>query len=96
MTINDPDLLDPGDLATVRVIEAIVNHYYALVRPDRVPFDRLSVTMDLTVASNLGHVDLDRLLDAAPSDLAHDVGGIVRHLDRETGGLRGGFVPRCR
>ena len=40
-------------------------------------------------------LDLNKLLKADDSNLAHDVFGIDRHLNRETGKLENCFVPRC-
>lgn len=61
-----------------------------------IKFDALSLSMDLTVCSNRGHVNLATLLESADSVFAHDLDGIVNHLDRETGELADCFVPRCR
>ena len=56
---------------------------------------RLEVTMDLTACHLNGRrLDLEGLLTATPSDLIHDVAGIIRHIDRETGKLTGCFLPR--
>lgn len=58
-----------------------------------VPDDLL---MDLTACHLNGcTIDLPRLLAAPDTDFAHDVFGIRRHIDRETGGLGGCFLPRC-
>ena len=58
--------------------------------------DRLTLAMDLTACHLNGcPLDLDRLLGASEADFAHDIAGIVRHLDRETGQLGDCFVPRC-
>lgn len=40
-------------------------------------------------------LDFDELATFPKSDFAHDVAGIQRHIDRETGELGGCFVPRC-
>lgn len=37
---------------------------------------------------------LEELLAADKFNFAHDIGGIYRNLDRETGLLVGGFLPR--
>ena len=55
----------------------------------------LTVEMDVTAAHANGcPLDLERLLAADDLDFAHDVWGIVDHIDRETGALKGGFHPR--
>lgn len=57
--------------------------------------DVLSVQMDLEACHSNGcPLDLERMQEAKQSDLMHDVGGIRRHLDRDTGALRDFFVPR--
>ena len=57
--------------------------------------DVLRTSMDLTVCHLNGHpLDLPRLLAFPLGDFGHDVNGIRRHLDRQTGELTGGFQPR--
>ncbi len=59
--------------------------------------DRMSFAMDMA-AANGGNgnqfIDFDRLLAADNMNFAHDVFGIMRHIDRTTGHLGGCFVPR--
>jgi hypothetical protein len=60
--------------------------------------DRLGVLMDLCAADGRnGNPPLDykRLLEFPRGDFAHDLLGIYKHLDRTTGKLTGGFLPRC-
>jgi hypothetical protein len=40
-------------------------------------------------------LDLEMFLSADDFNFVHDVAGIVRHLDRETGELTDFFLPRC-
>lgn len=40
-------------------------------------------------------LDLDKLASADDFNFAHDVFGIARHIDRETGKIGDCFVPRC-
>lgn len=57
--------------------------------------DRISILMDI-LATHANGCPL-RLADLANADdynFAHDVFGIGRHLDRETGKLTGHFLPR--
>lgn len=56
----------------------------------------MSLMMDLDSVPDL---DLDGLLAASGFDFAHDICGIMRHMDRRTypGKLQNCFVPRyCR
>lgn len=56
----------------------------------------LDTEMDITATHANGcPLDLDKLLAADKFNFAHDVGGIRKHLDRNTGQLRDCFLPRC-
>ena len=55
----------------------------------------LDTFMDLTATLASGRrLRLAELAAASDIDFIHDVCGIRRHLDRKTGQLRDGFVPR--
>lgn len=57
--------------------------------------DRLSLEMDLTATHLNGcPLDLGALLGADEFNFAHDVCGIQRHIDRNTGKLTRCFLPR--
>lgn len=57
--------------------------------------DLLSVQMDLEACHTHGcPLDLERLGNADQTNLMHDVAGIRRHLNRETGQLENCFLPR--
>lgn len=60
--------------------------------------ERLDVTMSITaVHANGCPLDLQRWLDADDFNFTHDVIGIARHINTETGGLNDFFRPRfCR
>lgn len=61
-----------------------------------VPFDRLSIIIDLVVTNANGNpIDFEKLLNARDEDFFHDVGGIIRYIDRTTGKLEECFSPRC-
>ena len=52
--------------------------------------------MDIEACHSNGRpLDLQKLLAADDGTFGHDVFGIRRHLDRETGKLGGCFLPRC-
>lgn len=58
--------------------------------------DALSLTMDLSAChANGTPLDVDALLSSDDADFAHDVFGITRYIDRETGTLGSCFLPRC-
>lgn len=55
----------------------------------------IQLLMDITGTHCNGFpLDLARLLAADDFNFAHDVGGIVRHVNRETGQLMDQFTPR--
>jgi hypothetical protein len=60
-----------------------------------VQVDRLSMLMDLdAVHTRVMPLDLTALLNADAANFAHDIGGIRRHLNRDTIQLEDFFVPR--
>lgn len=57
--------------------------------------DRLSTTMDIAACHANGNpLRLADLLATDNFNFIHDVGGIIRHIDRNTGKLTGHFSPR--
>lgn len=78
------------------LISTIVDRIEAIVEAQDGVLDRLSTAMDLTACHANGcPLDLPKLAAADNFNLAHDVFGIARHLDRKTGKLRDYFDPRC-
>jgi hypothetical protein len=58
---------------------------------------RMSFIMDILAADGVNGndpINLDALAGADDMNFAHDVAGIVRHIDRSTGKLTDCFVPR--
>ncbi len=86
--------LNPHDLVAV---EQIVNRMWALAIKHDIPTgEKINLHMDLTACHNHGcPLDLQKLLKAPDFDFMHDVLGIGRHLNRETGQLEDCFLPRC-
>lgn len=85
----NPHLTFDAIEATLPVFKRALKLYQEL----DVDCDSLSLHMDLALCHQTTLLDLERLLEARDADFAHDVGGIVRHLDRETGHLKDCFVP---
>lgn len=57
--------------------------------------DVLSLTMDITACHASGNpLKLTELLAADDFNFTHDVFGIMRHIDRESGELMDHFYPR--
>lgn len=64
-------------------------------RPGYMYQTKLEAIMDLSaVAANGCPMHFDMLLMAPTEDFWHDILGIYRHLNRETGHLGDGFLPR--
>ncbi len=58
-------------------------------------FDRQSTLMDISATHANGcRLRLKELLEADDFNFLHDVCGIARHIDRETGKIGGCFSPR--
>lgn len=56
--------------------------------------------MDLEMTIYATHLngcplDLQKLLDSEPFDFAHDILGMIRHINKDNGSLNNFFVPRC-
>ena len=56
--------------------------------------DVLSLEMDISATHLSCPLKLQELLDADDFNFAHDVGGIQRHINRESGELENFFLPR--
>lgn len=52
-------------------------------------------TQESRATARRSRLDLERLAGFPDFDFAHDVYGIMRHMDRTTGKLGGCFLPRC-
>jgi hypothetical protein len=73
--------------------EQVVDRYLRLSGESRAR--KLVYLMDvLATHANGCPLDLAALANASDLDLAHDMGGIIRHIDRKTGQLTGCFLPR--
>lgn len=57
---------------------------------------RMDIEMDLAAVHKRYPLDLARMAKADDANLMHDIAGIARYLDRDTGELRDCFVPRFR
>lgn len=59
-------------------------------------YDPLSCDMDLTACHLNGMaLDLNKLMEFPDFDFMHDICGIARHINRETGKIEDLFMPRC-
>ena len=57
-------------------------------------FDTMCLNMDIIAAHIDSPLKLSELLEADEFNFAHDVYGINRHIDRETGEMNNCFLPR--
>ena len=83
-------------LEDARLINRIAERAENLAVGQNITFDRLSCEMDVTATHLNGTpLDLQKFLDFDDFNFAHDIAGILRHIDRSTGKLTGFFLPRC-
>ena len=76
-------------------ITAIAHRASAMARDAGRVYPVLTADMDITATHNNGcPLNLSALLAAAAGDFAHDIFGIQRHIDRNTGKLGDCFLPR--
>ena len=83
------------DLTTedFRSVETIINRFERIAGP--LGRERAGLIMDITACHNGAcKLDLAAMAAGRDADLAHDVAGIYRHFNRETGELEGCFTPR--
>jgi len=79
----------------VLLIGEIADRAEGVYERQGVPLNRIPFMMDVTAVHQNGcPLNLKGLLAADAFDFSHDIAGIVRHIDRETGELAGGFLPR--
>ena len=81
--------------ADFEVVEKIVDRIMGINMIHGYERDRLSVTMDVkAVHLNGNPLRFQELLEAEDVHFYHDVFGIQKYLDRDTGKLTHGFTPR--
>jgi hypothetical protein len=79
----------------LELIRAITERAMALAEQAGAPREKISIMMDISAChANGNRLRLDDLLTADDFNFAHDVFGIERHMDRETGKLTDCFSPR--
>lgn len=77
------------------IISAIAERGIELMGGQREGFTRMDLHMDIEATHCNGcPLKLQELLEADDFNFGHDLGGIRRHLNRETGQLRDFFLPR--
>ena len=78
-----------------KAVERIIERAAVMEREYGSKLDRLSLRMDLEATHAKCPLDLKRLAEFPDFDFAHDIYGIMGHLNRKTGELENCFVPRC-
>jgi hypothetical protein len=87
-----PDMqVNKNDLA---IVQKIAQRAVVLGRKIGIEVSLIDTEMDIIAANNTCPLKLCALLEADDPNFAHDVFGIARHLDRQTGELTGFFLPR--
>ncbi len=77
------------------IIASIVTRALIQAGQHGIDLNPLSLNMDITACHANGNpLRLQELLDADSFNFAHDVFGIYRHIDRNTGKMLDFFVPR--
>ena len=87
--------LDAARDAALKTIQQIADRAVHVYAEHEIRVDRLTILMDVS-ACHFGaqKLRLDDLLAADDVNFLHDIGGINRHLNRETGALENCFRPR--
>lgn len=73
----------------------IVRRAAKMLKKRRRKLDGLSLYMDIAATRAQAPLDLKRLYEFSDFDFAHDVFGIMRHMNRRTGKLADFFLPRA-
>lgn len=89
----------PMDMATavaMDLISKIADRAVSVYAANDVRVERQDILMDISSVHLSGgcKLRLEELLAAGDMNFIHDVAGINRHLDRETGKLMNCFSPR--
>jgi Family of unknown function (DUF6874) len=79
----------------VEICKKIAARAVNVASANEIRWDFVDATMDIAAAHIDCPMDLSKLLTAPDSDFGHDVFGIRRFLNRQTGELTEFFTPRC-
>lgn len=78
------------------VIDRIAERAWRFSKAKGVDYTRKTIVMDLVACNANGTpLDLARLENAPDFDFIHDIFGIRRHINRQTGKIEDCFLPRC-
>lgn len=82
---------------TPKATEAAQRFERMIPKSEREGYERINLVMDLLAADGVNGnrpLDWDRLIAADDFNFMHDISGICRHMNRETGALGDHFMPR--
>ena len=77
-----------------QLIQQITKRAFTLTKEGKYNIDPQSLQMDISATHLSCPLKLQELLEADDFNFGHDVFGIMRHIDRETGWLKNYFLPR--
>lgn len=90
--MNLANLTRDQHLLISKIADRAINDVF---QPQGVAVQKLDVMMDLEATYAVCPLDLEKLNDFDRGNFGHDIAGIYRHLNRETGELMDCFLPRC-
>ena len=79
----------------IKLESQIADRAIAMGKEMGIKLEKMKLCMDIDATHcNSTPLKLEELLKADDPNFAHDVFGIIRHIDRTTGKLTGCFLPR--
>ena len=80
----------------MNLIQKICKRYHKMRKSLKLkPTDHQSLDMDISAAHLDIPMNLQKLLDFPDFDFAHDISGIMSHINRITGKIEKFFLPRA-
>jgi hypothetical protein len=84
-----------NDKNTMELQSKIADRAIKMARTIGIKIDKITMVMDIDACHSNGcPLKLEELLKADDYNFGHDVFGIRRHMNRETGKLENCFLPR--
>ena len=75
-------------------VGTIVAKYADLLDKNSIPYEKFGLEMDILRTHKLLNLRLKEMANCDDGNFGHDVLGIYRHLNRQTGEMEDCFVPR--
>lgn len=83
-----------SDRESLELITKIADRALTFYEKQGIDRDKLDIIMDLSACHASCPLQLEEMLKGTPFDFTHDIAGIYKHMNRETGELEGCFLPR--